>query len=237
MFNTLESTWDQSARRGRATLASFAMQALALSLLLAIPLLTIQGPPKLRWFEESPILMPPPAPAPLTRGQGTVNSSNLSQGHILQPPTIPLTIAILNEQRVASSPDVSGLGVEGSIGTSRRGVWGSAGPSVEVTPPPTPAPTHPLKVSHWAQGNLIYRVQPIYPPLARQARIQGTVELRAIVSQAGTIENLAVVSGHPMLVKSALEAVRQWRYRPYLLNSEPIEVETDITVNFVLSGN
>ena len=116
-------------------------------------------------------------------------------------------------------------------------MWGPAGPSVEVAPPPPSAPAHPLRLSHWAEGNLIYRVQPIYPPIARQARIQGTVELRAIVSQAGTIENLAVVSGHPMLVKSALEAVRQWRYRPYLLNSEPIEVETDITVNFVLSGN
>jgi len=96
---------------------------------------------------------------------------------------------------------------------------------------------HPLKVSHWAEGNIIYRVQPIYPPLARQVRVQGTVELRAIISKAGTIENLVVVSGHPMLVKSAIEAVRQWRYRAYLLNNQPIEVETEITVNFVLSGS
>jgi len=64
MFSTLESNWDQSARRGRATLASFAMQALGLSVLLAIPLLTIQGPPKLQWFDQSPILIPPSAPAP-----------------------------------------------------------------------------------------------------------------------------------------------------------------------------
>jgi protein TonB len=95
----------------------------------------------------------------------------------------------------------------------------------------------PLKVSHWAEGNLIYRVQPIYPPLARQARIQGPVELQAIISKTGTIENLVVVRGHPMLATAAVEAVRQWRYRPYLLNSEPIEVETEITVNFVLSGS
>ncbi len=138
---------------------------------------------------------------------------------------------------MASSPDVSGLGVEGGTDTSRHGVWRSVGTSVDVAPPPSPAPAHPLIVSHWAEGNLIYRVQPVYPPLARQARIQGTVELRAIVSKAGMIENLAVVSGHPMLVKSAVEAVRQWRYRPYLLNNDPIEVETEITVNFVLSGN
>jgi len=94
----------------------------------------------------------------------------------------------------------------------------------------------PLLVSHLAQANLLYRVQPTYPPIARQARVQGTVELRAIISKAGTIENLVVVRGHPMLVKSALDAVRQWRYRPYLLNNEPFEVETEITVNFVLSG-
>ena len=67
------------------------------------------------------------------------------------------------------------------------------------------------------------------------AKIQGPVELRAVISKAGTIENLAVVSGHPLLVASAREAVRQWRYRPYLLNGEPIEVETNITVNFILA--
>ena len=78
---------------------------------------------------------------------------------------------------------------------------------------------------------------PAIRPLHALARVQGTVELRAIISKAGTIENLIVVSGHPMLVKSAIEAVRQWRYRPYLLNNEPIEVETEITVNFVLSGS
>jgi len=86
------------------------------------------------------------------------------------------------------------------------------------------------------EGNLIYRVQPVYPLLARQARIQGTVLLRAVISREGTIENLQVVSGHPMLVQSAIDAVRHWRYRPYFLNDQAVEVETEITVNFVLSG-
>ena len=94
-----------------------------------------------------------------------------------------------------------------------------------------------MPVSHWAEGNLVYRVQPNYPLLARQARIQGTVQLRAIISRMGTIENLTVLRGHSMLVPSAVEAVKQWRYRPYLLNGDPIEVETDITVNFTLTGN
>jgi periplasmic protein TonB len=237
MFSSLESNWDRSARRGRATLASFTLQAFGLSLLLAIPLLTVQGPPKLRWIEGSPILVPPPAPAPPASRQGPTHSSNVRQGHIQEPWRIPPIIAQLNEQPVASSPDLSGLGVKGGTGNNTRGVWGSNGPSVEVAPPsPTPAPSHPLQVSNWAAGNLIFRVQPVYPILARQVRIQGTVELRAIISKAGTIENLVVVSGHPMLVQSALEAVRQWRYRPYLLNNEPIEVETEVTVNFLLSG-
>jgi protein TonB len=86
------------------------------------------------------------------------------------------------------------------------------------------------------EGNLVYRVQPIYPPLARSARIQGQVFLRAIISRTGTIENLQAVSGHPMLIPAALGAVRQWRYRPYLLNGEPVEVETQVTVNFSLAG-
>jgi len=72
--------------------------------------------------------------------------------------------------------------------------------------------------------------------LARQVRVQGTVVLRAVISREGTIENLQVLSGHPLLVRAAMDAVRQWRYRPCVLNGEPVEVETQVTVNFVLSG-
>jgi len=86
------------------------------------------------------------------------------------------------------------------------------------------------------EGNLIQRVQPLYPPLARQARIQGQVILRAVIRRDGMIENLQVLSGHPMLVQAAIDAVKQWRYRPYSLNGEPVEVETQVTLNFVLSG-
>src|SRR5438445_13876654 len=82
------------------------------------------------------------------------------------------------------------------------------------------------------EGNLVHRVQPEYPPLAVQTRTQGQVVLRAVITREGTIENLQVVSGHPLLVRAALEAVRQWRYRPYVLNGEPVEVETQVTVNF-----
>jgi protein TonB len=108
----------------------------------------------------------------------------------------------------------------------------------QPAPPPTPAPAvRQFRPSRLLEGSLIRRVQPLYPPLAKSARIQGPVVLAAVISKAGTIEDLQVLSGHPMLVKAALAAVSQWRYRPYVLNNEPIEVETQITVNFILSGD
>jgi protein TonB len=239
MFSTLESTWDQSARRGWPALASFSLQAFGVGLLLLLPLIAIQGPPKLQWLQP-PILMPPPAPAPpAPPGQRPIASSNFQRGQLVEPQAIPSTIASLNEPQVAAAPNLDEVGVGGSTGVrGRGGVQSGLGPSIDVVaPPPAPAPTRPLKISHWAEGNLIYRVQPNYPALARAARVQGAVGLRAIISKTGTIENLVVVRGHPMLATAALDAVRQWRYRPYLLNNEPIEVETEITVNFLLSGS
>ena len=101
------------------------------------------------------------------------------------------------------------------------------------------APVAPIKpafrTSSMLQGSLIRRVEPVYPPLARTARIQGSVVLSAIISKEGTIRHLQVLSGHPMLVSAAVDAVSQWRYRPYVLNGEVIEVETQITVNFKLN--
>jgi protein TonB len=88
-----------------------------------------------------------------------------------------------------------------------------------------------------SEGDLIHKILPAYPPLARSARIQGQVVLRAVISKQGVIENLKVLAGHPMLVPAAIEAVRQWRYRPYFLNNEPVEVETQIIVNFSLAGS
>ncbi len=85
------------------------------------------------------------------------------------------------------------------------------------------------------EGMLRAKVPPQYPPLARQARIQGIVVLAAVIGCDGAMQSLRVVSGHPLLVPAAIDAVKQWRYRPYLLNGSPVEVETQITVNFVLS--
>jgi protein TonB len=85
-------------------------------------------------------------------------------------------------------------------------------------------------------GNLLNKTMPQYPAIAKAARIQGTVKLEATISKNGTIENLRVLSGPPMLQQAALDAVRQWRYKPYQLNGEPTEVETTVDVNFTLGG-
>ena len=87
------------------------------------------------------------------------------------------------------------------------------------------------------EGNLVHRVIPAYPYPAKAARVEGQVLLSAIISKDGAIENLQVIKGHPLLVPAAIDAVKQWRYRPYILNNEPVEVETQIAVNFTLSGH
>jgi periplasmic protein TonB len=85
------------------------------------------------------------------------------------------------------------------------------------------------------EGNLVHRVEPNYPAMAKQAGIEGTVVIKAIIGHAGAIEQEQIVSSHPLLVRAALDAVRQWKYRPYRLDGEAVEVETQVTVKFVLN--
>jgi TonB family protein len=85
-------------------------------------------------------------------------------------------------------------------------------------------------------GQIVTKVAPIYPPLARQARIQAPVVLKVLISKSGDVEKVQLVSGHPMLAPAAIEAVKQWKYKPYLVNGDPVEVATTVTVNFTLSG-
>ena len=99
-----------------------------------------------------------------------------------------------------------------------------------------PKNTEPIRVGGNVQAaNLIKKVTPSYPPLAKQARIQGTVRFNAVIGKDGAIQNLTLVSGHPLLVPSATEAVKQWVYKPTLLNGDPVDVITQIDVNFTLS--
>ena len=241
MFRTLESNWDQSDRRGWTTLASFTMQALTLSLLLTVSMIWVGGPPQVRWLQLSApasFASPAPEPALAARQHSTsAAASVLRPRPIAAPPSIPDHIAPIDDAGTDSTADAPSL----DFGQGQRqgpgvGIAHSIRDGIPMVVPARPVAAKPLLVSHLAEANLLHEVQPVYPALARQARIQGTVELRAIIGKTGAIENLAVVRGHPMLAPAAVEAVKQWRYRPYLLNGEPIEVETDITVNFLLSG-
>lgn len=106
------------------------------------------------------------------------------------------------------------------------------GPCTECPPVVQPPVQKPFPVSHLSEAQLIHRVEPVYPRIAILTGIQGEVRLHAIIAKDGTIQSLSVSSGHPILAQAALEAVRQWRYRPYVLNGHSVEVETFITVNF-----
>jgi protein TonB len=129
---------------------------------------------------------------------------------------------------------VAGMGDSGgSAGGVIGGVFGNSAPAPIVKA----ATPKKIAISQGvAQGNLISKTQPIYPPIAKAARVSGTVVLHATISKTGTIENLQVVSGNAMLQQAALEAVRNWRYKPYLLNGEPVEVDTTVNVVFNLGG-
>jgi protein TonB len=227
------------------TLTSFGLEAVVIGLLLLLPLLRTVGLPSGRILPTPVSWGAPPASAPpIQRQQATtIVQSNLADNVLIMPREIPRHVAEIDE--TAAPPQLSynnDAGVNGGTGDrGASGVWKSITDSMSraVLPPtPAPAPTvRPFRTSTILEGNLIRRVLPVYPYPAKMAHVQGPVVLAAIISKAGTIENLRVMSGHPLLVGAAIQAVSQWRYKAYILNNEPIEVETQITVNFTLSGN
>lgn len=239
MFAELcDSNWANRSHRGWTTLASFTAQALAVGALLMLPLIYTEALPHLRLAGPDVIAPPLAAPAPPTAPHSAEGSSNISSDHrLIEPPAIPATIQHVEETSAPPPVDLGGIGVAHGTGDPRASnpIAGALGNGMNTVLPPPPL-AHKPPISHMMEGNLIFRVQPDYPDLARRARIQGLVMLRAVISREGTIENLQVLSGHPMLVQAAVKAVQQWRYRPYVLNGEPVEVETQVTVKFVLSG-
>jgi len=235
----LEVSWAERGRRSWTTLTSFGLQAGILGLLLLIPILSTVGSPTSRTV-STPVILgrrdPGPAPRPHS---GAVRNPGVRiipfVGRIMAPSHIPHDIPRDGGQVAELEP----------IGDPTIGVgpYIAEGPGLPLPiggTQPVPPASVPKKIdkvfrtSTILQGMLIRKVEPKYPTLAMQARIQGPVVLAAVISKAGTIDNLRLISGHPMLVPAALDAVSQWRYRPYILNGDVIEVETQITVNFVL---
>jgi protein TonB len=233
-----DNPWNEEPRRGGSTLSAFALQSLAVLLLVALPLIYPQS--MADFHISSALLAPISAPH-------TFPGVKQSQGAgvtVLKPTSIWLRrpdYLPRESQPDSGQPQPPGweeLGIGNSPNAGPAvGIWNGMGsrPLDVVAPPPVPIEAPKPRVSRMMEGNLMVRVQPDYPPLARQARVQGSVILRAIISREGTIEHLQAISGSPMLVEAAIRAVRQWRYRPYVLNDQPVEVETQITVNFTLN--
>jgi len=235
----LDSSLINRSHRGWTTLISLSVQALIVGALLMVPILYTEGLPSLRLMR--PEVIGPPlsrGPAPkIEPSHGRNFALKNPSGLVLMPPKeIPNGITPETDVSVAPPPELAtGGGASGPGGPGvPNGILSSTGDANVILIPPRPV--HHPPISHWMEGNLIHRLQPAYPPLAVQTSTQGQVVLREVISREGTIEKLQVVSGHPLLVRAAIEAVRQWRYRPYVLNGEPVEVETQVTVNFVLSG-
>jgi periplasmic protein TonB len=239
--DALDSSWTERTRRGWTTLTSFGVQALIATVLIILPMLRPMGLPSFHQL-STPISLGQPqgeTPAAGARAHSAVAPIRRTEFFFRRPSSLPLRWRGPADeglpQTPASDPYIPGTPVGDLHGV--RGLFSEGTHPVLPAPAPPAAVAHPLRLSHMSEGNLIRKVQPIYPALARSARIQGTVVLQAVISRQGTIENLSVVNGHPMLVSAAIDAVRQWRYRPYILNNEPVEVETQITVNFSLNGN
>jgi protein TonB len=236
----IESGNKLKTKRLATSIISFFGQFLLLGVLILIPLIYTEALPKtqLMTFLVAPPPPPPPPPPPAAAVVKVVKiQSDLVNGQLRTPTKIPEKVQMIKEEE---APPVMGSGVMGGVpggvpGGSMGGVIGGMINSTAAIP--KVATPQRVRVSQGVStGLLIKRVQPNYPPLARQARIQGQVVLQAEISKEGTIQNLQLISGHPMLAPAAIEAVKQWRYKPYLLNGEPVAVDTQVVVNFTLSG-
>jgi protein TonB len=238
----IESGGRLKSKRGMTTTISFLIQVVLIGILVLIPLLFTEALPKqqLMTFLVAPPPPPPPPPPPAAAPIKIVKrQSDIQNGQLRTPTKIPEKVQIIKEEEAPPPSMNAGVvgGVPGGVpGGQMGGVIGGIISSTPVAVPKVATPQRVRVSQGVSQGLLIKKIQPSYPPLARQARIQGQVLLQAEISKDGTIQNLRLISGHPMLAPSAIEAVKQWRYKPYFLNGEPVEVETQITVIFSLSG-
>jgi protein TonB len=244
MFNQTFVDGVGKTNKSWSVLVSFGLQMVAILIMILIPLIFTEVLPRatLSSFLTAP---PPPPPAPVKIVK--VAPRQFDAGRLMAPKVIPKEIAMIKEEDLP--PAMANVGVVGGVpggvpGGTPGGVIGGIIGSAGVAPPPPPAvkeapkPKETQRIRVGGQviaANLVRRIVPTYPALAKQARISGTVRFNAIIGKDGTIQNLQLVSGHPLLVQSATDAVKQWLYKPTLLNNEPVEVITTIDVNFTLS--
>jgi protein TonB len=235
----LETT--QPSKKPLTLAISLLLQLSVTSLLTLIPLLYTQGLPAAAFKNLLVAPTPPRAAVPEPPGS-RVAPKLVARTFRLHQLYAPITIPknVISTDRLASAPDIAVAGgILDTNATPLIAVIGSTPPQgpppAESTPEKKDPPRGPVHIGTLSEANLLRKVMPVYPPLAKSARVQGTVEFTALISKEGNIENLKLVHGHPLLVNAAKEAVEQWKYRPTLLNGVPVEVITDIIVNFTLN--
>ncbi len=243
MFDELveSSAVRKKTHKSWAVMLSAIVQGLILGVLILIPLIYTEALPKqmLTTFLVAPA-PPPPPPPPAAAIQKIVRpvARLINSGKMMAPTVIPKKVEMLREEELP--PDVGGGvvgGVPGGIaGGSAGGVLGGIIGGSGLPPPPKAAPLRIRVGGNVQQASIIHQLQPVYPQIAKTAHIQGTVILHAIIAKDGTVQELQYVSGPPLLMRAAMDAVRQWRYKPTLLNGEPVEVDTTISVIFTLGG-
>jgi protein TonB len=235
----LESGNKIRSKRGRWTTVSFIIEFILVGILLLIPLIFTDALPNMG-LQSSLLLAPPPPPPPPPPPAAPVHvvkvQTEMVDSTLRTPTKIPEKVKIVQEEE--APPTTAGVmgGIPGGVpGGSMGGVIGGIiGTSTAAVPK---VAVSRMRVSSGVTaGLLLKKVEPTYPPLAKTARVQGTVILHAIISKEGTIEGLTLVSGPAMLAPAAIDAVKQWRYKPYLLNGDPIELDTTVEVKFTLGG-
>jgi protein TonB len=242
--NSLFESKGRTKTRKRSTvLLSSLIHVVTIAALILIPLLRPDALPALSAASSGIPLPPVPRPIeivqvvkPLPEIQPTIRPL---PGELIAPTVIPDTIATIIDPPESSFVPPAARNTDG-IGKILSAIAQHQNEAEALPPPPPPVPpaptvSAPIRVGGEVQrANLVFQVKPTYPEILRRARVQGTVTLEATIAKDGQIENLRVLSGHPFLAQAAIDAVKQWRYRPTLLNGEPVEVVTNITVTFTL---
>ena len=228
----------ENARKPYSIGLSLLIQIVVLGALCLAPFVFTQALPTLHLKAVLAAPPKPPAPVGLKSRQQVVRASGYAP-RLFRLNIVPLPMRPAEARATATSveapPNVEMVDAPSGI------PFGTPGSVAELPAPAVPVvrarpqAAKPIRVASISASSLIHMVQPQYPPLAKASRIQGVVEFTATISKQGTIEGLTLKSGHPLLVNAAREAVLQWRYRPTMLNGEPVEVITDILVNFTLS--
>ena len=228
---TFESAGQITTQSRRWMMATLLLNASIVAGLIVIPLMHPELLPGHTWTS---LLAPPVAPSVPPAAHAPVQTMRtVDLADPFQPPrVIPTSISHDAGPQPVGNVDLRAMENGSGSVTGADNVFGDHA-AVRVV---HAVQAGPVRVSsRLLEGQIIYKRQPVYPAIAKAAGIEGTVILQAAISKAGTIENLRVVNGPEMLRQAALDAVSQWRYRPYVLNGQPVEVETTVNVVFNLS--